>query len=149
MDSIKKIKLEKNFSRMFWIQAFLNIRMISIVSTLFFLHRNLNLSQIFYLTIIWAITNLLFEIPSSYLADKLGRKKTIILGIIFALLFWVLLISAHSFLIFTIALFFAALQFTCFSGTTDALIYDTNKELGKESNSLKKTRQFLFCWTLI
>jgi len=138
MAKTRKQKLEKNFSRMFWIQAFLNIRMLNIVSTLFFLHRGLTLSQIFYLSIVWAITNLLFEIPSSYLADKLGRKKTIILGITFALFFWILLISAHSFLVFTIALIFASLQFACFSGTTDALIYDTNKELGRESKSLEK-----------
>lgn len=142
MIKTKKQKLEKNFSHMFWIQALLNIRIFSIISTLFFLHREITLSQIFYLSIIWAVTNLLFEIPSSYLADKLGRKKTIILGIIFSLLYWILLIFAHNFLIFTIAFIFTSLQFACFSGTTDALIYDTNKELGKKSNSLKKLGNF-------
>ncbi len=134
----RKQKLEKNFSLIFWSQAFLTMRMFSIISTLFFLHRGLGLSQIFYLSITWAIVNLLFEIPSSYLADKWGRKKTLIIGALFNILSWIILIFAKDIYIFIIAFVFTSLQYACFSGTTDALIYDSNKELDKESSSLKR-----------
>jgi MFS family permease len=138
MNSVRKRKLEKNFNLIFWSQAFSTVRMFSVVSTLFFLHRGLNLSQIFYLSIVWASINLLFEIPSSYLADKWGRKKTLILGALLNILSWIILIFARNIYVFIIAFVFSSLQYACFSGTTDALIYDSNKELGKEKNSLKK-----------
>ena len=96
MIGTRKIELKKNFSRMFWIQALMNVKVISVVSTLFYLHRGLTLSEIFYLTVVWAIVSLLFEIPSSYLADRWGRKKTILLGILLSLAHWVLFIFADN-----------------------------------------------------
>jgi MFS family permease len=142
MNSVREKKLEKNFSRLFWIQAFSTVRVFSIISVLLFLHRGLTLSQVFYLSIVWSIINLIFEIPSSYLADKWGRKKTIILGTAFNLIFFILLILARSFPIFILAYIFSALQFALFSGTIEALVYDTNKELNQESDSLKKLGNF-------
>lgn len=138
MTKDRKQKLKKNFTIMFWVQALLNFKMMNVVFTLFYIHRGLLLSHIFYLSIIWAITNLIFEIPSSYLADKWGRKKTILLGISFALINWLILLIADNFTIFAIGIVCLAFQFACFSGTDDALIYDTNKELKNHDDSLKR-----------
>jgi MFS family permease len=122
---------------MFWIQALLNVKVINVISTLFYLHRGLTLSQIFYTAIVWSIMNLLFEIPSSYLADRWGRKKTIILGVMCALISWILMIFAHDFWMFILSFAFIALQFACFSGTDEAIVYDTTRELGEDKNSLR------------
>ncbi|MBT3539115.1 MFS transporter [Candidatus Parcubacteria bacterium] len=142
MIGTRKIELKKNFSRMFWIQALMNVKVISVVSTLFYLHRGLTLSEIFYLTVVWAIVSLLFEIPSSYLADRWGRKKTILLGILLSLAHWVLFIFADNIIIFAVGIALASLQFASFSGTDDALIYDTNKELGKKDKSIGKLGKY-------
>lgn len=135
-------KLSGNFRRMFFIQAFQNIRMVNVVVTLFYVFRGLNLTQVFYLSIIWSITNIVFEVPSSYLADRWGRKKTIILGTLLYFLSCILPIFAHSFLLFAISIFLYALSFACFSGTDDAIIYDTNRELGKHEDSLRRLGQY-------
>ncbi|PLX28360.1 hypothetical protein C0581_02415 [Candidatus Parcubacteria bacterium] len=142
MIQTRKTELKKNFKRMFWIQALMNVKVISVVSTLFYLHRGLTLAEVFYLTVVWAVVSLLFEIPSSYLADRWGRKKTILLGILLSLAHWVLFIFADNIIIFAVAISLASLQFASFSGTDDALIYDTNKELGKKDKSIGKLGKY-------
>lgn len=142
MSETRKEQLEKNFSRMFWLQGLLNIKVINVVSTLFFLHRGITLGQIFYISIIWGAVSFLFEIPSSYLADKWGRKKTILLGVSLALAHWILLFFAYDFVAFSISFIFASLSYACFTGTDDALIYDTNRELGNEGKSLQRFTKY-------
>lgn len=129
--------LKSNFGKLFWIKAFLNLKAINVVATLFYLHRGLTLSQVFYTAIVWAIVGILSEVPSSYLADKWGRKKTIILGVFFGIIHWGIMYFADNLLWFLISFAFFSLSFACISGTDEALIYDTNKELGNSNNSLK------------
>jgi len=127
---------------MFLIRAFLNLNIINIVVTLFYLHRGLTLSQIFYLSIVWSVAMLLFEVPSSYLADKWGRKKIIILGVILNLAHLLVYIFANNIVIFIISIIFMAMSYAAFSGTDDALIYDTNKELKRSKDSLKELGKY-------
>jgi len=134
--------LEKNFSRMFWVKALLNVKIMNLVSTLFYIHRGLTLVQVFYTAIIFAAANLIFEVPSSYLADKWGRKKTIMLAIALAVVGVFIQIFATSFAAFMVAFVFVGISFSCTTGTDDALIYDTNKELGQEAHSLSKLGKY-------
>jgi MFS family permease len=135
-------QLEKNFSRIFWIRALMNVKVINVVMSLFYLHRGLQLEEIFYLAIIWSATNIIFEIPSSFLADKWGRKKTIAMGVIAGLFYWIFFLLAHSFLMFAIGIMWYAFSIAMLSGTQEALMYDSARELGKENESLKKLGNF-------
>lgn len=127
---------------MFFIQAFQNIRTINVVISIFYLSRGLNLSQVFYLSIIWSVVTIFFEVPSSYLADRWGRKKTIILGAGLYLVSCLWILFAHSFVMVGASMFFYALGSACFSGTDDALIYDTNRELRQDKESLRRLGQY-------
>ena len=109
---------------------------------LFYLSRGLNLSQIFYLAIVWSVVNILFEVPSSYLADNWGRKKTIVFGVALYVISCGWLIFAHSFWMLGLSVFFYALSNACFTGTDEALIYDTNRELGDGGDSLRRFGQY-------
>jgi len=142
IDQLRQKRLSGNFRRMFFIQAFQNIRTINIVVTLFYLARGSSLSQVFYLSIIWSLVNILFEVPSSYLADSWGRKKTIVLGVGLYVIscFW--LIFSYSFWMLAVSVFFYALSNACFTGTDDALIYDTNRELDRPEDSLRRFGQY-------
>ncbi len=135
-------KLSGNFRRMFFIQAFQNIRTINVVVVIFYLARGLSLTEVFNLAIVWSVVNILFEVPSSYLADKWSRNKTIRLGVALYLVSCLLLIVAHSFFAFGLSIFFYALSNACFTGTDEALIYDTNRELGKHGDSLRRLGQY-------
>lgn len=138
MSVSKKRKLAQNFTRIFWVKALMHVKALNMVSTLFFLHRGISMTQIFYTSVIWSATQLLFEVPSSYMADKWGRKNTIILGVFFSFLFYVLLLFAYDVLVFYGAFICLAISYAFISGTDEALIYDTSKELGREKESLKK-----------
>lgn len=127
---------------MFWIRAFLNLRLIAGVLSIFYVSRGVGFSQIMLLGLFWAGAGLLFEIPSSYLADRWGRKKTILLGVVFALTHIGILFFAEGFVWLAIATVFHGLQWAAMSGTDEALIYDTQKELGKETATLGRLGQY-------
>jgi len=139
---IRQQELQKNFSRMFWLKAFINIKLLNVALSIFYVVRGLELEQIFYLTVIWAVANLIFEVPSSYLADQWGRKKTLILAVILFSTHYAIYFFANSFLLFCIGIFFQAVSFSLLSGTEDALIYDTNLELGKGEQSLSELGKY-------
>lgn len=132
-----KAKLRKNLGKLFAIQALTNVKVINIVASIFFLARDLTLSQIFYIGVFWAIGSLLFEVPSSYLADRWGRKRTIVLSTFLFLLYWVILFFARGFAAMAFANFMYGVAFALFSGTDIALLYDTKRELGEEQASLR------------
>ena len=138
----RRHKLFRNFRLMFFLQAFLSVRTLNVVASLFYLARGLTLSQIFYLSIFWAVINIVSEVPSSYLADRWGRNKTIILSSVLYVINCVTLIFAHSFGMFVLGIFFFALSYACFSGTDEALVYDTSRELGDSENSLRRLGQY-------
>jgi len=127
---------------MFWIQALLEVKVINVISTLFYLYRGLTLTQIFYTAIIFSAVSLLSEIPSSYLADRWGRKKVIILATLASLTYWAIYIFAWSYLAISIGIAFYAVAHALLSGTDEALIYDTTKELGQEKVSLKNLGKY-------
>jgi len=136
MNRIKELK--KNYSRIFWIEAFFYANIVNIIATLFYIHRDITLKQIFFLPIIYSITNIIFEIPSSYLADIWGRKKTIILSCFILALNYILAIFSQSFLAFSLVVGLYSLAIALLSGTSEALIYDTNIELKENKQSLKR-----------
>lgn len=134
----RRAGLERNFKLMFWVRAFMSFSILNVIVSIFYIHRGLTLQQIFYLGIVFAVTNLIFEIPSSYMADRWGRKKTIVLAVFAMALSSIFCFFAHSFLFFAINIFFYALSYALLSGTDDALIYDTTRELGRGADSLKE-----------
>ncbi len=127
---------------MFWIRAFLSVKVINVVISLFYIHRGLSLPQIFYLAVIWSISSLLFEVPSSYLADRWGRKQTIIVSILLMAAHWFLLLFVQGFFWVSIATILYGMSFAALSGTDEALVYDTEKELGKEKGTLTKLGRY-------
>jgi MFS family permease len=122
---------------MYWVQALTQVRVINVVSTLFMISRGLNLSQIFLTTIVYSVVAVLFELPSSYLADKWSRKGLIIISILFGTLYWIFNMFAYGFPAFVITIGLFSISYSLISGTDEALIYDTNRELGQEKYSLK------------
>lgn len=85
---------------------------------------------------IFSITMLsaaILEIPTGALSDKIGRKKTIILGTIASLIYIILFAISKNYIVLVIGAIFEGLERALFSGNNEALIYDTLKELKKEN----------------
>jgi MFS family permease len=80
------------------------------------------------------MVTLLFDIPSSFLADKFGRKKLIVLGVLLIAFSMFFLFFAHGFWPVTLAYALNAVGISFFSGSDQAVLYDSLKELGQESS---------------
>ncbi len=86
--------------------------------------------SIFSITMIAAAV---LEFPTGLIADKIGRKNTVIIGCVCSLIYAVILAITNSYLGLVIVAIFEGLERAFFSGNNEAFIYDTLKEAGKES----------------
>lgn len=127
---------------MFWIQALTEIRLINVISTLFMISRGLNLSQIYMTAVIFSVVAILSEVPSSYLADKWSRKGLITISIALGVFYWFVTIFAYGFGAFLVAIAIFSISYSFISGTDEALVYDSARELGQERGSIKMLGRF-------
>ena len=125
-------KITHNPRLLFWGRALVEAKTLSAVIVMFYLHRDVRLDQVFYLSIVWSLTSLVTEVPSGYLADRIGRKRTILLGVLLLFISQFLTLFAHGFWQFVLSFIFLSSSFSCFSGTEEALLYESLKEMGQE-----------------
>jgi MFS family permease len=109
---------------------------------LFYLHRGLTFPEIFYLGIAWSLASLIFDIPTSFLADRWGKKKTIVLGVAVNILANLSLFFCFNFVSFFLNTFILSLSFSFFSGVEDAFLYETLKEMKQEGVVLKTSGKY-------
>lgn len=79
------------------------------------------------------IASAILEFPTGLIADKIGRKNTVILGCINSLIYAIILAFSNSYMGLICVAIFEGLERAFFSGNNQAFIYDTLKEVGKES----------------
>jgi MFS family permease len=103
----------------------------------YYVSNNLNKTQIFTIQAAYALSILILEIPSGYLADIIGRRKTLILGAFFLPIGIGVYAFTHTFFSFLLAEFIIAVGNSMRSGCDSALIYDTLIQL-KEEDAYKK-----------
>lgn len=136
MDRLARLK--RNPRLLFWARAFLELKVLNAIIALFYLQRGVRVDQIFYLSISWSIGTLLFEIPTSYLADRFGRKRTMLLGAVITCFASILSVVAQGFWQFAFQILILSFAFSCFSGTEEAILYDGLKEAGNEEGMSKQ-----------
>lgn len=83
------------------------------------------------------IASAIFEFPTGLIADKIGRKNTVILGCLNSLIYAIILATTQSYTGLIIAAIFEGLEIAFFSGNNQAFIYDTLKEIGEEDQFQK------------
>lgn len=140
--------LQNNKKTLFFVKFFMELKSLGGVVQLFYLSRGLNISQIIYLSTIWATTIILTDIPSSYLADKFGRKKLIIAGIAISSFAVSLLFFVHGFIPMAISYILSATGYSFFIGADQAILYDTLKELKDEGSSSRVSGKYFSAGSL-
>ena len=139
----KRIKaLQRNKRVLFWTKLLIEIKALNAIVTLFYLQRSLELSQLFYLLAIWSVVTVLFEIPSGYVADVIGRKKTIMFGILLHIVSVSILFIADNFSLFALSVALQSMAYTAFSGTDTALLYDSLREIKDTKSSLRVSGKY-------
>lgn len=137
MPEFLKQSLKSNIKK-FYVQSFLEaLSFPGAIWILFFLKSGLNLEEVGFLIGALFLTQFIFEIPSSVLADRYSRKNILIVGTIFFILSLILFFSGNSFIYFLLAVIFFGISNSFSSGTDQALVYDTLLNLKKEDDYKK------------
>ncbi|MCU4165178.1 MFS transporter [Marinilabiliaceae bacterium A049] len=104
---------------------------------LFYQDLGFSVEESFQLKAIYSIAIVIFEIPSGYAADVLGRKKTLIIGSILGTLGFAIYSVTSSFYAFMAAELILGVGQSFISGADSALLYDSLKADGREKEYLK------------
>lgn len=114
------------------------------VIVLFFRENGLSQSEIFMLQSVFAITAVIFEVPSGYFADRFGRRISMVAGALFWSFGWIIYCFSNGFWQLALAEVILGLALSFVSGADSALAYDTFLALGKKSGYRRfETRNFI------
>lgn len=86
--------------------------------------RGLTFREIMVLGAIYSAAVILVEVPTGAFADRIGRKVSMMFGALAMVASCVVATTAHSFLVFAVAEFFAAMSMALCSGADSAYLYD-------------------------
>ena len=107
------------------------------IIVIFFQDHGLNLTQIMQLQAAYSLSVAIFEIPSGYIADLFGRKKTIVLSTLFSFFGFLIFSFFSGFNEFIIAEICVGIGGSLMSGSDTALLYDTLIEENEQKTYTK------------
>lgn len=123
--------VQSNIWKLYALQVCYEAMFIIPVLIPFFQDNGVTIKQVFFLQGVFALVCMLAEIPTGYLSDRWGRKKTIVAGSVFGLLGMVAYGLSTNFTGFLIGEVLLALLVSFHSGAVQALLYDTLLETGE------------------
>jgi len=126
------LTLERNLTLYPWFQAAAGFLPWLPIFFLYF-HQFVSTASALQLSAIYYFSVFLLEVPSGYFSDRYGRRLTLILASCFAVFAYIIFFTSTQFYWFAIAQFLLAGFFSFKSGSDNALLYDTLKALGRES----------------
>lgn len=124
----------KNVLKLYVIIFFHNLIPAYVIERLFWQERGMTVLMVVICEIIYAVTIIIFEIPTGILADKIGRKALLVFGAVLSMLEFILLLFAHTFWMFVLVVFLAGIAGACTSGALNALLYDSLLAVNKEKS---------------
>jgi MFS family permease len=107
------------------------------IIVLFFQEHGLTLTEVMILQSIYSFSVALFEIPSGFIADIFGRKRTIVLSTIFTFIGFLGFSFFGGFYAFAIAQVLVGIGGSLMSGSDSAIIYDTLLETNSKTTYTK------------
>lgn len=138
-NQIRKARLENNLRVMALHRTLLVGYSFAVpVIVLFFQDYGLTIGDVLLLEAVFAIALAAFEVPSGYIADYFGRKKTIVAGAAIASVSAAVYLLSNDFTGFLIAEILIALGLALNSGADEALFYDSLTELERESECSRR-----------
>ena len=130
-DGIAIQGMKRNIRIVYAMAFFHTFMLISPVLVPFFESKGLSLSEIFYLQAIFAISIVLLEAPSGYLADKIGRRAVLVAGSVAHGAGYLFLVFADGFWQLAVFEIILGIAMSMMSGADLALLYDTERIISK------------------
>ncbi len=103
----------------------------------FYQSNGLEMRDVFTLQAIYSVAIVVLEIPSGYLADVLGRRKTLIIGTVLGTLGFGIYTFSYGFWGFLMAEMILGFGQSLISGADSAMLYDSLVASGKEKQYIK------------
>ena len=130
--------LERNVRRTLVLSFFRVFMVLMPIIVLFFESRGLTLAEVLLLQAWFGVLVLILEVPSGYLADLLGRKRTLMAGVFVTAVGHSLLLFVEGF--WQVAIFEGclAIGYSLASGADLALLYDTELALSDSTHRRQK-----------
>ncbi len=103
----------------------------------FLLVKGFTLIDVGIFEMVFHISGLIMEVPTGVIGDLLGRKTSRLLGILTYFIYIAIMLFSMNYLLILIGFIFCGISYTFESGSGDALVYDSLKEIGEEHNFMK------------
>lgn len=104
---------------------------------LFYQENGLGLTDLFIIQSIYSVTIALIEIPSGYIADVLGRRNSMIIGMFFGFIGMIIYSFSFGFEGFLMAALSLGIGQSFISGSDTALMYDSLVQLKRSNEFIK------------
>ena len=134
----KKLKkMRKNIRLYYGYRVLCTMNFVMPIFMLFLVDKGLSAFQIFITQAFYTFTELVLTVPSGAFADKVGRKKTLIISTVLYAAAFLTYSFADSFSIVMLGEFIFAISSATFHGTGEAFLYDTLAESGQRKRYKK------------
>lgn len=138
----------KNIPLLYIIKISKWFNMVMPIVVLFYQDNGMGMHEIFILKAIYSVAIVVMEIPSGWMADIWGRKKTLILGAVLGSAGFLAYSFSYGFLAFAIAEIILGIGHSFVSGADSAMLFDSlkadnkTKEYTKQEGRITSTGNF-------
>lgn len=129
--------LQHNVWKLYVIKASKWAMLFMPIAVLFYQENGLSAFEIMFVQGVYSLTMAVFEIPSGYFSDRLGRKKTMMIGSVLWSLGFLIYSMSSSFYGFIGAELMLGFGASFISGTDTAMLYDSLVDMKREEDFLK------------
>ena len=124
----------KNIIRLYLVKISKWFNLVMPVVVLFYQDNGMGMHDIFVLKAIYSVAIVAMEIPSGWMADIWGRKKTLILGSILGSAGFLMYSFSYGFWAFVLAEIILGIGHSFVSGADSAMLFDSLKDAKKQIN---------------
>lgn len=118
----------KNIKILTWFNFFTDFKLYAPIAIIYFAKVSGSYALGMSIFSIATISSALFELPTGIYSDYIGRRKTVILGALSAIICSIFYAIGHAYWILIIGALFEGLSWSFYSGNNDALLHDSLAE---------------------
>lgn len=107
------------------------------IIVLFYQSNGLSLQEVMTIQAVYSLAVAVFEIPSGYFSDRLGRRNSLLIGTVLITIHFAVFSCSYGMLGFMLGAVAGGIGGSFISGTDSALLYDTLYTLKREKEYLK------------
>ncbi|MEZ4885064.1 MAG: MFS transporter [Chitinophagales bacterium] len=129
--------IASNLYKLYWLKISKWFLLVMPIIVPFYQNNGLDVQQVMTIQSIFSIAVVLMEVPSGYLGDVLGRKKSLVIGSILIFVGYLFYSLTSSFVGFLLAAITLGIGTSFISGSDSALLYDTLQQLNRTTDYMR------------